>query len=81
MEDGPVNANESVDCRGLRCPRPIVEMAKCMRKMESGQVLELLADDPVARKDVPNWCSSTGNEFLERRDEDSFFRFYVKKTA
>ncbi len=82
MDEGhTVNADESVDCRGLRCPRPIVEMAKRMRKMVSGQVLEVLADHPVAKKDVPNWCSTTGNEFLERRDEDSFFRFYVKKTT
>lgn len=71
----------ALDCRGMRCPRPIVEMAKRMRKMEPGQVLELLSDDPVAKKDVPNWCSTTGNEFLERRDEDDFFKFYVKKVG
>lgn len=76
-----MEAGESVDCRGMRCPRPIVEMAKRMRKMETGQVLEILADDPVAKRDVPNWCSTTGNEFVERRDEDGFFRFYVKKGA
>ena len=75
-----MNGNEPLDCRGMRCPRPIVEMAKRMRKMEPGQVLELLVDDPVAKKDVPNWCTTTGNEFLERRDEDRFFRFYVKKS-
>ncbi len=76
-----MNPSESLDCRGMRCPRPIVEMAKRMRKMETGQVLELLADDPVAKKDVPNWCSTTGNEFLDRQDEDRFFRFYVKKAG
>ncbi len=76
-----MNSGESLDCRGMRCPRPIVEMAKRMRKMEAGHVLEILADDPVAKRDVPNWCHTTGNEFIERRDEDSFFRFYVKKSA
>ncbi|MFQ5827422.1 MAG: sulfurtransferase TusA family protein, partial [Dehalococcoidia bacterium] len=39
-----------LDCRGMRCPRPIVEMAKAMRRMGAGQVLELLATDPVAKK-------------------------------
>lgn len=76
-----MKASESLDSRGMRCPRPIVEMAKRMRKMEAGQVLELLADDPVAKRDVPNWCQTTGNEFLERKDEDSFFRFFVKKAG
>jgi TusA-related sulfurtransferase len=56
-------------------------MAKRMRRMEMGQVLELLANDPVARKDVPAWCQKTGNEFLERQDEGDYFKFYVRKTA
>ncbi len=76
-----MQSSDTLDCRGMRCPRPIVEMAKRMRKMEGGQVLEVLADDPVAKKDVPNWCSTTGNEFLEKQDEDKFFRFYVKKAG
>ncbi len=75
-----MQADETVDCMGMRCPRPIVEMAKRMRKMQPGQVLELLANDPVAKKDVPGWCQETGNEFLEREDVEGSFRFYVRKT-
>ncbi|MBI4317502.1 MAG: sulfurtransferase TusA family protein [Chloroflexi bacterium] len=75
-----MNVDERLDCLGMRCPRPIVEMAKRMRKMQPGQVLELLANDPVAKKDVPGWCQETGNEFLEREDVEGVFRFYVRKT-
>ena len=71
--------DDTLDCLGMRCPRPIVEMAKRMRKMQPGQVLELLANDPVAKKDVPGWCQDTGNEFLGREDEDAHSRFYVRK--
>ena len=71
--------DESVDCLNMRCPRPIVEMAKRMRKMQPGQVLELVANDPVAKKDVPGWCEDTGNEFLGREDEDTRFKFYIRK--
>jgi len=71
--------DDTLDCLGMRCPRPIVEMAKRMRKMQPGQVLELLANDPVAKKDVPGWCQDTGNEFLAREDVDNHLKFYVRK--
>lgn len=76
-----MEAAERLDCLGMRCPRPIVELAKRMRKMQPGQVLELLANDPVAKKDVPNWCKDTGNEFLGREDVEQHFKFYVRKAG
>jgi len=74
-------AEVTLDCTGMRCPRPIVEMAKAMRRMDNGQVLELLADDPVAKNDVPAWCQMTGHDFLGRQDEDKRFRFLVRKAG
>ena len=76
-----MQADVVLDCRGMKCPRPIVEMAKRMRKMQPGQVLELYANDPVAKADVPAWCDTTGNEFVGREDTDGFFKFYVRKTV
>lgn len=72
-------ADATLDCKGMRCPRPIVEMAKAMRRLQVGQVLELLADDPVAKNDIPAWCQTTGHHFLGREDEDGSFRFLVRK--
>lgn len=76
-----MQADVVLDCRGMKCPRPIVEMAKRMRKMQPGQVLELHADDPVAKADVPAWCDTTGNKFVGREDVGGFFKFYVRKTV
>lgn len=74
-------ADITLDCRGMRCPRPIVEMAKAMRRLEVGQTLELWADDPVAKTDVPAWCQTTGHQFLGREDEDKYLRFLVRKAG
>ena len=76
-----MQAEVVLDCRGMKCPRPIVEMAKRMRKMQPGQVLELQADDPVAKVDVPRWCDTTGNEFVGREDVGDLLKFYVTKTV
>lgn len=69
----------SIDCLGMKCPRPITEMFKRMRKMEVNQVIEILADDQVARHDIPAWCEKMRHKFLGREAAGSFDRFYVRK--
>jgi tRNA 2-thiouridine synthesizing protein A len=53
-----------VDAIGLLCPLPIVRAAERARGLAPGAVLELRADDPVTRVDLPNWCRGQGHRFL-----------------
>ena len=69
----------ALDCRGMRCPRPIVEMAKRMRGMEQGQMLEMWATDRVALSDVPAWCQKTGNSLVSQEQEGELLKFFVRK--
>jgi tRNA 2-thiouridine synthesizing protein A len=64
---------------GQMCPMPIAFMAKNMKKMEPGQILEIDADDEGAHADIPAWCDQTGNVFLGEEDAGDFFRYFVKK--
>ena len=66
---------------GQLCPMPIAFMARNMRKMEIGQVLEIQADDDGAHADIPAWCEQTGNEFLGEEDAGTFFKYYVRKAV
>lgn len=69
------------DSIGQMCPMPIAFMAKNMRQMDAGQVLEIRSDDEGAQADIPAWCEQTGNEFLGQDQDDGFVRYYVKKAA
>ena len=69
------------DSIGQMCPMPIAFMARNMRKMEAGQVLEIQADDEGAHADVPAWCEQTGNEFLGKEEADGYFRYFVRKSG
>ena len=66
---------------GQLCPMPIAFLAKNMRKMEVGQVLEIQADDEGAHADIPAWCEQTGNEFLGETDAGGFTKYYVRKAV
>ena len=76
-----VKVNVVQNSIGQLCPMPIAFMAKNMRKMEIGQVLEIQADDEGAHADIPAWCEQTGNEFLGQEDAGSFVKYYVKKAV
>ena len=69
------------DSIGQMCPMPIAFMARNMRKMEAGQVLEIQADDEGAHADVPAWCEQTGNEFLGKEEADGYYRYFVRKAG
>jgi len=68
----------TLDARGLMCPMPIVHLAKKVKEMKSGQVLELLADDVGAKEDVPAWCSRTGNQLVGTEEEGKLLKFYIR---
>ena len=76
---GTIEADKAQDSVGQMCPMPIAFMAKNMRQMEIGQVLEIDADDEGAHSDVPAWCQQTGNEFLGEEDAGDYFKYFVKK--
>jgi tRNA 2-thiouridine synthesizing protein A len=68
-----------LDARGLECPMPIVELAKKMKELKEGEILELIADDVGAKEDVPAWCKRTGNELIEMTEENGILKFKIKK--
>lgn len=53
-----------LDCRGLPCPRPIIELAKALPGVAVGDLLAVVADDPAAQHDVPAWCRLRGQEYV-----------------
>ncbi len=67
------------DSIGQLCPMPIAHLAKNVRTMDVGQILEIHADDEGAHADIPSWCKQTNNEFLGEEDAGEFFKYFIKK--
>ena len=53
-----------VDAIGMRCPRPIIELARAARLAPPSTVFALLASDPAAAPDVAAWCRMRGYVLL-----------------
>ena len=55
---------ETLDLRGLRCPLPTLRARKVLAGMREGEVLRVLADDPMAAIDLPHLCAEGGHAYL-----------------
>lgn len=70
-----------LDARGLSCPMPSVKTALALEGMKTGEVIEVLTDDPVSKRDLPVWAESTGNKLLALKEEEKTIKIYLRKVA
>ena len=73
-----ISPDETLDCRGLSCPMPLLKTKKAMSKMKSGQILEILGTDPGTKNDLPGFANKAGHQYLGDKEDASFTRFYLK---
>ena len=53
-----------LDCRGMLCPRPVIELAKALPTTDVGSLIEVIADDAAAAVDIPAWCRMRSQEYV-----------------
>jgi TusA-related sulfurtransferase len=71
-----------LDCRGLLCPRPVIELARHLEDVPVGAVIGVVADDVAAGHDIPAWCRMRDQEYVGAdRSDDGVARYLVRRTA
>ena len=55
------------------------ELAKAIKRVAVGGVVEGLATDPGVPHDIRAWCRSTGNELVSMDSQKDFIRFLVQR--
>jgi tRNA 2-thiouridine synthesizing protein A/cysteine desulfurase len=69
-----------LDCRGLVCPAPVIELARHIGDVDLGELVAVVATDAAARSDVPAWCRMTGQEWVgEEVADDGTPRYVVRR--
>jgi tRNA 2-thiouridine synthesizing protein A len=69
-----MSPDREVDARGLRCPLPSLRARKALAGMREGEVLRLLADDPMAAIDLPHLCAEGGHAYLGVEEDAHLLR-------
>ena len=77
MEQIPVD--ETLDCRGLSCPMPMLKLKKALSKLPVGKTLRMMGTDPGTKNDIEKNVTKEGFKFLGFREEDGFTAYYIQK--
>lgn len=71
-----------LDCRGAVCPAPVIELARRIGEVATGDLVGVVATDAAARYDVPAWCRMTGQEYVgEEAADDGVPRYVVRRVS
>ena len=68
-----------IDARGHHCPVPTLRLRKALEGAAPGARLRLLADDPMAKIDVPHFAAQAGIELVEASEEAGVLSFLIAK--
>jgi tRNA 2-thiouridine synthesizing protein A len=71
---------EELDCRGMRCPLPVIRLANHVTDVPVGAVIAVVSDDAAARPDISAWCRLREHEYAgEGRADDGVPRYLVRR--
>jgi tRNA 2-thiouridine synthesizing protein A len=62
-------ATTKLDLSGLNCPLPALKTRKALKRVASGDRLEITCTDPLVTIDIPNLVYTTG-DLIERTDNN-----------
>jgi len=68
-----------LDCRGLKCPMPIIKTRNAIGNLKSGEILKMMATDPGSINDIKSWANRTGNELIKEEHHAGEFIFFICK--
>jgi len=68
-----------LDARGRVCPLPLFYTKKEMEKLKSGDELEVLTDDAVAKNTIPKWSREHGHEVVKVEESGNELRVLIRK--
>jgi tRNA 2-thiouridine synthesizing protein A len=70
----------TINALDKKCPIPIIMLAERIRDVPIGATVEVLANDPAAKTDVPAWCMMKSQEFVQTIALPDGWSFLVKRT-
>jgi TusA-related sulfurtransferase len=74
------SADLELDCRGLLCPQPVIELAKRIGEVGVGGLVAVASTDAAAAYDVEAWCRMRAQEYVGAEPaEDGVPRYLVRR--
>lgn len=70
---------ELLDVSGHQCPIPVLRLRRKLEKIDKGQIIKLIATDPMTLIDIPNFCRETAHVIEETHERDEEIIYIIRK--
>lgn len=68
-----------LDLIGLKCPVPVLKLAKKIREINTGNILKVEVDDPKADNDFEELAKNINIKILKKEKKNNIFVFLIEK--
>ncbi len=72
-------ADYTLDVRGECCPYPLIRTKKQVESIQRGEIVKIIANDPVAPQNIDSWAKKSGNKLLLVEKEGENFIIYIER--
>lgn len=69
-----------LDVTGYVCPHPQIYTKKALEKIGSGDVVEVVFDNPSSSESISAMCDATGNDIVEKKAEGGKYLWKIRKS-
>ena len=69
----------TLDLSGLLCPLPVLKARKHLHGMATGEILKVIASDPMSAIDMPHFCNEQGHALLEQSQDGAALIFRIRR--
>ncbi len=73
------NASKHLDALGLRCPEPVMMVRLNIRKLNDGDTLSIVADDPSTARDIPSFCKFMSHTLVAAQTDALPYQYVIRK--
>ena len=68
-----------IDLMGLRCPLPVLKIAKKIKEIKKGDVIKVKVDDPKAENDINELNKQIKIKIIKKIKHNDFILFEIEK--
>ncbi len=74
-----IKKTKLINLIGLRCPLPVLKIAKKIKEIKTGDIIKVKVDDPKAEKDISELNKQINIKIIKKIKNNEFMLFEIEK--
>ena len=74
-----IKKTKLIDLMGLRCPLPVLKIAKKIKEIKKGDIIKVKVDDPKAENDINELKKQIKIKIIKKIKHNDFMFFEIEK--